>query len=418
MIGRRRDTLFLRLLLLMVGALLVSHLLAWWVVTRVAMGFLGPAADPPGAPARELRDPPPPGRHAGPPPRPDEGHGAQRPERSPGPPALPRLGTLPPTPGVPDATLPAARAGHGLPTPVLVLDYALRILVIACAAWWGARWLSGPVDRMVHRAHDLADGLARGEPPAPLDDTRGPVELREAAGVFNGMAQRLWRDFRGRGLLMASISHDLRTPLTRMRIRLEEWLPDPRAQRCIDDLHEMNTLIDGAIEVFRAEDPQARPPQTVDLTALVQSLVDDLSEAGVAVPVHGQAPLARARPDTLRRALDNLVANALRHARDASITLANEAGPVVHVDDRGPGVPAAMLDRITDPFFRLDPSRSRGSGGSGLGLHIAQTLIQAQGGRLTLANRPGGGLRASVRLAAAEGTGAQAFSSPTASATR
>lgn len=378
MIRGWRDTLFLRLLLLMVGALLASHLLAWWVVTRVVLdgnGPSGPRPEPPGQSG-------PRGPHVGGP--------------QPSAPPMPRLGTLPPTPGVPDIS--SRGPGHGLPTHALVVDYALRILVIGCAAAWGARWLSRPVGRMVRQAHGLADGLARGDPPSPIDAGHGPIELREAAGVFNGMAQRLWRDFRGRGLLMASISHDLRTPLTRMRIRLEEWLPDPRARRCIDDVHEMNRLIDGAIEVFRAEGPQAQGLQTVDVQALVQSLVDDLAETGVVVPIHGHAPHARARPDMLRRALDNLVHNALRHARDASVTLADENGPVVHVDDRGPGVPEGLLDRITDPFVRLGPSLGREGAGSGLGLHIAQSLVQAQGGTLTLANRDGGGLRASVRL--------------------
>lgn len=375
MITRWRDTLFLRLFLLMVGAVLASHLLAWWVVTRLVLD-----APPPVAAGPAGRPPPMPGG------RPD------------GPPPLPRLGALPPTPGLPDVEPAHRRPDRGLPTHALVIDYGLRLIVLGAAAAWGARWLSRPVGRMVRRAHDIADGLARGEPPRPLDEGRGPVELREAAAVFNGMAHRLWSDFRGRGLLMASISHDLRTPLTRMRIRLEDWLPDPRAQRSVDDVNEMNRLIDGAIEVFRADEPQASPPQTVELMALVQSLADDLAETGRPVAVHGAAVRARARPDTLRRALDNLVGNALRHAQDPSVTVADEGGPVIHVDDRGPGVPEAMLGRITDPFVRLDPSRSRESGGSGLGLHIALTLVQAQGGSLTLANRPGGGLRATVRL--------------------
>lgn len=375
MITRWRDTLFLRLFLLMVGALLGSHLLAWWVVTRLVLGTLPPPAD-------GMRPVPASGPPAGP-------------RASP---PVPRLGTLPPTPGLPDIADPGKGRPHSLPAQALVVDYGLRLLVLGLAAWWGARWLSRPVRHMVSRAHDLAGNLTRGEPPRPLDERQGPVELREAAGVFNGMAQRLWRDFRGRGLLMAAISHDLRTPLTRMRIRMEDWLPDPRAQRCVDDVNEMNRLIDGAIEVFRADEPQAVPPQTVDLMALVQSLTDDLAETGSTVVLHGAAVRARARPDTLRRALDNLVGNALRHARDVSVTVADEGGPVIHVDDRGPGVPEAMLGRITDPFVRLDPSRSRDSGGSGLGLHIALTLVQAQGGSLGLANRQGGGLRATVRL--------------------
>jgi protein-histidine pros-kinase len=393
-----RDTLFRRLFLLMVLALMGSHLLSFLVVSRLLM----PARWT--EPRLEQRpDDFEPGDEL--PPR-FPAPGASRPG---GPPPMPVLGSLPPTPGLPGTQPRMVGPGPGgagpwnasLRWPALWLDYGLRLALMALAAWWGARWLSGPVRRMVEAARGVSDQVSRGQMPAPLDEQLGTVEVREAAQVFNQMSEQLAREFRGRGLLMASISHDLRTPLTRMRIRLESLQPAAQAQRCVDDIREMNALIDGAIDVFRAEDPGAEPLQPTDVFALVQSLADDRQETGQAVGLQGQPLVAQARPLALRRALDNLVGNALRHAGAAEVSvLADPAdgGPLIRVDDRGPGIPPAQLPRVLEPFYRLDPSRSRSSGGAGLGLHIARSLLQAQGASLRLSNREGGGLRAEIRL--------------------
>ena len=386
MTRRRIDTLFTRLLLLMVAALVGSHLVAWFVVTRLAMPAGPSAADglppAPGVLAPGRTPPVPAGVRPAP-------------ARSDVP--LPTLGSLPPTPGLP------SEPGHpgpdrALPPMVLALDYGIRLLVLAAAAAWGARWLSRPVHRMVRSAESLAKDVARGVAPIPLDDRRGSAEVREMARVFNQMAARLTEAFHGRGLLMAAISHDLRTPLTRIRIRLESLLPDARAERCVDDVREMNGLIDSAINVFRAGDEADEPMQATDLLALVQSLVDDLAETGRVVPLQGHSVLALCRPTALRRALDNLVGNALRHAGSVEVTVLSLGGPCILVEDRGSGIPETQLQQALQPFYRVDPSRSRDTGGHGLGLHIARTLLQAQDGSLQLSNRRGGGLRAEVRL--------------------
>lgn len=366
-----RDTLFTRLFVLMLVALLGSHLVAWFVVTRIALPATAAAQahDRAGrhVQAGELRSPP-----------------------------LPTLGSLPPTPG-----LPSSMSDHmppALPALVLWLDYGIRLVLIGAAAAWGARWVARPVQQMVRSAHALGDGMARGETPPPLDESHGTAELREASRVFNQMASRLAETFRGRGLLMASISHDLRTPLTRMRIRLEGLLPDPRAQRCVEDIREMNGLIDGAISVFRAEDPSAEPPQVTDVLALVQSVVDDLAEAGQTVALQGHPLVALVKPMALQRAVGNLIGNALRHGGSAEVTVLAMGGPRILVEDRGMGIPDAQLQRVLEPFYRLDPSRSRETGGSGLGLHISRALLQGQGATLELSNRSTGGLRAEIRL--------------------
>lgn len=374
-----RDTLFTRLLLLILVAVVTSHLVAWLVVTRWVLPALAVQAPLPPSP-------------------PDRGG---PPARSP---PLPTLGSLPPgafgTGAAADPGRPAG-APPQLPAQALAVDYGIRILLIALAAWWGARWLANPVRRMVAASRQLAAGIADGRTPEHLDERRGTTEVQEAAQVFNRMADQLAREFRGRGLLMASISHDLRTPLTRMRIRLESLQPRPLAQRCIDDIHEMNGLIDGAISVFRADDPTDEPLQATDVLALVQSLCDDLEETGQTVVLHGHALVAMARPAALRRAIGNLVGNALQHGGSAEVTVMSLGGACVVVEDRGPGIPDDQLQRVLEPFHRLDPSRSRNTGGAGLGLHIAHTLLLAQGATLNLCKRSGGGLRAEVRLQAA-----------------
>jgi protein-histidine pros-kinase len=404
-----RDTLFRRLFVLMVVAVMGSHLVAWFVVTRFAMPDLvderprtvSAPADwpwPGGAPGDGPRPDAPP-LAAGPRPGDPPGNGL-RIRRSP---PMPILGSLPPTPGLPGTAsdLPLVSVpNRSLPTRVLVLDYGIRILLMGLAAWWGARWLSRPVARMVDAAREVGDAVSRGATPAPLDERRGTVEVREAAQVFNRMSERLAQEFRGRGLLMASISHDLRTPLTRMRLRLENLQPADLAQRSVGDIQEMNELIDGAIGVFRAEDAHAEALQPTDVFALVQSLSDDLAETGQQVELQGLPLVALAKPAALRRAVSNLIANALRYGGGAQVTVLADPLPTIRIDDRGPGIPDDQLQRVLEPFYRLDPSRNRDSGGAGLGLHIASSLLRGQHATLSLANRPGGGLRAEVRLRA------------------
>lgn len=366
----RLDTLATRLFLLMLLALLGSHLVAWLVLTRLVLPDLGP---------EHLLGPP----------------AETQPTQQHRPP-MPTLGSLPPTTGLAPAGAPQGRSA--LPPMALLLDYGIRVLLIGAAAAWGARWLAHPVQRMVRSAHALSEGLTQGEAPPPLDEQRGTAEVREASRVFNQMAGRLAEAFRGRGLLMAAISHDLRTPLTRMRIRLEGLLPDPRAQLCVEDIREMNGLIDNAISVFRTEDASDEPMQPTDVLALVQSLVDDLAETGQAVGLKGHSVVATVKPMALRRAVGNLIGNALRHGGSAEVTVLLLGGPRILVEDRGSGIPEAQLQRVLEPFYRLDPSRSRDTGGSGLGLHIARSLLHGQGASLELSNRPSGGLRVEIRL--------------------
>ena len=308
-----------------------------------------------------------------------------------------------------------------------MLDYAVRLLVIAAAAALAARWLAAPMRRLVDASSALATSLGHGGggslagDPAraagtalpQLDEHRGTVEVREAARVFNRMARELERQFRARGLFVAALSHDLKTPLTRLRLRLEG------DERSAADIREMAALVDSALEVFRPSAEEERAV-AVDVAALVQSLVDDAVERGESVTsttagtgataaigstvIDSAAPaasaaIARVAPLSLKRVLDNVLGNALRYAGAAEIAVQTGADRIeIVVADRGPGIPPPLLEAVFEPFVRVDSSRHRASGGTGLGLYIARDLLSRHGGSIALAPREGGGLVATIRL--------------------
>ncbi|MFG6412952.1 ATP-binding protein [Roseateles sp. DC23W] len=368
---REWDRLGLRLFLLMWAALALSHLAAW---TLVSQTLPGPGGAPPSPPPHAEGRPPMPPPH-------DGFDGAGPPARAGQPAAhVPTFPSLPPD----------------LPWGASLIDYGVRLLVIALAAWWGSRWLARPVRRLVSAAQQLTPALAQGRPAPLLAEDDGTREVREAASVFNRMAAELGGQFEERGLMMAAISHDLRTPLTRMRLRLETGEVETQVRdRCIDDLREMNRLVESVIDVFRPAD--VLPTQRVDLAALAQSAVDDLAEMGARISFDGPPAVIIGDPVALRRVVDNLVGNALRYAGSARVRVDLAAGVTrLVVEDDGPGIPEAELERVRQPFRRVEGSRNRETGGTGLGLYIAQQLVRRQGAVLTLSNRAEGGLRAEV----------------------
>jgi protein-histidine pros-kinase len=373
---RSWDRLGLRLFLLMWAALAFSHLAAWSLVSQTLR-----------APASDMMGGPPPlhaeGGRPMPPPPGDLGDGPPPPRAIRGPQAPGHVPTLPSLP--PD-----------LPWGAALVDYGVRLAFIALAAWWGSRWLARPVRRLVSAAQGLTPALAQGRPAPELNEHEGTREVRDAAAVFNRMAAELSGQFEERGLMIAAISHDLRTPLTRMRLRLETGEVEAGVrERCVEDIREMNRLVESVIEVFRPAETAAA--QRVDLSALAQSAVDDLAETGAAVTFNGPPAIVGADPVALRRVVDNLVGNALRYAGSARVSVELSAGVTrLVVQDDGPGIPEAELERVRQPFRRVEGSRSRTTGGTGLGLYIAQQLVRRQGALLVLTNRPEGGLRAEV----------------------
>ncbi|OWQ49043.1 hypothetical protein CDL60_04010 [Roseateles noduli] len=285
----------------------------------------------------------------------------------------------------------------------LTLDYGIRLLVTGLAAWIASRWLSRPMRDLVRASQALGQSLHKQDRLPLLDEKRGTLEVRESAQVFNAMARQLRRQFNERGLMVAAISHDLRTPLTRLRMRLETLdIEEIQRQRSVEDIREMNALVDAVMELFRGDGPGAAEPLVdVDLGALAQALTDDLIEQAMPVTFEddGEPVLAKGQPMALRRVLGNLVGNAVRYGGSAEVRVGRDAqGVWLRVTDSGPGIPEDKLEAVFEPFFRLEESRNRHTGGAGLGLYIARELTLRQRGSLTLSNRPESGLVAELRL--------------------
>jgi len=279
------------------------------------------------------------------------------------------------------------------PTRVLI-SFAVLLLAVLGVSLLAVRWLTRPLERLAQ----AADTLGRDLDQPPLPDS-GPDEMRRAAKAFNTMQARLQRLVNDRARLLAAISHDLKTPLTRMRLRAELLEDNDLRVRLLADIDEMSHLVETTLDFVRdaAGDEPARP---LDVDALLGALQADYEDTGRTVDIDGQmmAPFS-GRPQALRRALANLVDNAFNYAGTAAIEI--DDGPSVlelRIIDRGPGLPEEALERVLEPFQRGETSRSRATGGTGLGLAIARSIARAHGGELTLANRPGGGLIAQLRL--------------------
>jgi two-component system osmolarity sensor histidine kinase EnvZ len=276
------------------------------------------------------------------------------------------------------------------------LGWGAALLVLALlGAWLIASLMAKPLARLAEAARQIGHGYA----PAPLDET-GPRELATVSGAFNRMASDLEALERERAMVLAGISHDVRTPLSRLRLALEMSGADPAAaQGMTADIDEMDQVIGQFLDFARGE---AEPRAAQDPGALLEELAAHYAKLGrkVAVRGGGAAPFPFAR-QALRRALGNLVDNALRYAGEpVEVELRQEGGKVVfEVLDRGPGIPEGEAERLKRPFTRLDEARG-GHGGAGLGLAIVERVARAHGGRLDLAARPGGGLAARLTLGA------------------
>lgn len=227
----------------------------------------------------------------------------------------------------------------------------------------------------------------------------GPREVRQAAQAFNRMQARIDRLIADRTQALAAVSHDLRTPLARLRLRAG-FLDDAEVQQQIDaDLDEMDAMIGSTLAYLRGDEEQEEV-RSADIAAMLQTLCGDAEDMGKAVTYEGP-PQARlpCRAIALKRAFANVIDNAVKYGTSARVVLADRGRElVIHVDDAGPGVPEEQLESVFQPFYRLEESRNRGTGGSGLGLAIARQAVGHHGGSVTLQNLAGGGLRASIRL--------------------
>ena len=283
------------------------------------------------------------------------------------------------------------------PAPWLFGVLGVQLLLLAGCAWLAVRLAVRPLTRLARAAEELDP-----DKKSPLLDAAGPAEVAHAAVAFNAMQDRIAAHLAERMQMLGAISHDLQTPITRMKLRTEFMDPSADRDKLAQDLNEVERLVREGIDYARSAHGKTETPARIDLNAFLDSLVCDYQDTGKDVSLSGDAvPPLLTRPHALRRILGNLIDNALKFAGAAEVRVAAHggAGLSIFVLDRGPGIPAAELDAVLQPFYRLESSRSRDTGGTGLGLAIAHQLATALGGALILSNREGGGLSAEVRIA-------------------
>lgn len=338
------DSLFARLFGVFLLAIVVAHLLAfvWFSHFR----HPGPPPPPPPPPHEQFE-----GHMVGPPP--------------------------PPPPRLPFWSMP----------------FLFQLLALVGAAWFGARLLASPVERLGNAALQLSEDLDS----PPLPET-GPQEAQRAAQAFNRMRERIREQVQQRGRMLVAVSHDLRTPLSRLKLRVEE-IDNPQLRaRFAQDLGEMIGMLDSTLHYLHQE-RTSEALQWFDVNALVESLAEDACEHGARVSVEGQCAPLKVQPLALRSCLSNLLDNALRYAGEVQLILRDSGQQVeILVRDHGPGIPAQMREQVFEPYFRLEGSRNRNSGGVGLGLAIAREAARRHGGDLHFEETTGGGATAVLRL--------------------
>jgi signal transduction histidine kinase len=282
---------------------------------------------------------------------------------------------------------------NGIWTSRSAISLGVTAVIISICAALIAQGMSRPMRRLA----GAAEALGRGENVPPLPE-HGPDDIRNTTEAFNRMQARLQRFVEDRTRMLAAIGHDLRTPLTSLRLRAEFVTDEETREKMLTTLDELRHMTEATLALSR-DQAFEEPTRNVDLSALVQSLCDDLAELGQEVSFDG-APTTgyRCRADSLKRALRNLIENAVRYGERARVRL--EAAPEtisIIIEDDGPGIPESEMESVFAPFFRLEESRNRETGGIGLGLSIARDIVRHHGGDISLANT-GRGLRAEILL--------------------
>jgi signal transduction histidine kinase len=256
-----------------------------------------------------------------------------------------------------------------------------------------ARSITRPLSELASAADSIGRDLRQ-----PKIAERGAREIRNAARAFNTMQDRMQRYLDSRSRVLAAMSHDLKTPLTRLRLQVE-MLDDTVTQgRLGKQLDEMESMVHGALALFRGlDDNEGFTP--LDINDMLATLQSEFAEMNAKVSIEGHATRSVfGKPQALRRCLTNLIANAVKFGSQAAVVVEDGSSLVIRVRDDGPGIPEDQLERVFEPFYRLESSRNRDTGGSGLGLSIARDVIQAHGGSLVLRNLPVRGLEAIVAL--------------------
>jgi signal transduction histidine kinase len=277
-----------------------------------------------------------------------------------------------------------------------LLSMGIMAIIILAASVWAVRRVTAPLASLSGAAERLGNDLNA----PPLPET-GTVETRQASRAFNAMQARLRGLIENRTRMLAAISHDLRTPLTLLRLRAENVENVGERERMLGTIAEMDAMVAATMQLARDE-ARAEPRRPTDLAALLGSAVHDMADAGLAVTMEPASPVIyECQPGALKRALTNLLENAVKYGKQARAAIRSTPQVIeITIDDEGPGIPEEELPRVFQPFYRVEGSRSRETGGIGLGLAIALSVVQAHGGELALANRSAGGLRAKITLPA------------------
>ncbi|WP_367379780.1 ATP-binding protein [Collimonas arenae] len=281
-------------------------------------------------------------------------------------------------------------------TPHPSTPVSFFLLLIACLAYLVARMTARPIRHLANAAGELGRDIER----PPLDEG-GPTEVRRAAIAFNAMQARIKQQIQHRTNILAAITHDLQTPLTRLRLRMEKVGDGELRDKLVQDLGVMQSMVREGLDLARSAD-STEPMQKLDIDSLLDSVCADATDAGQDARLEGRTGASiMAQPNTLRRCLTNLVDNAIKYGHYARLRVVREESEIViRIRDAGPGVPAEHMEAIFVPFFRLETSRSRNTGGTGLGLTIARNIAENHRGRLQLRNHPDGGLEATLRFPA------------------
>lgn len=272
---------------------------------------------------------------------------------------------------------------------------AIQLLVLGVCAWFAVRLVTRPLARLAEAADELGPDLK-----ARQLAEEGPTEVAHAARAFNAMQGRIAGYMAERVEILAAISHDLQTPITRMRLRTDLMDNEKDQAKFKQDLDAMHALVREGVTYARTLHGTTEPPSRINADALFESMVSDYEDSGQQVRLQGRvgAPIVT-RPNALRRILTNLIDNALKFGSEVQVQVQGSAtGLAIAVVDNGPGIPPEHLDDVFKPFYRVEGSRNRSTGGTGLGLAIAQQLAVAMGASLTLRNRPEGGLQATLTM--------------------
>ncbi|MBD8706341.1 HAMP domain-containing histidine kinase [Pseudomonas sp. CFBP 13711] len=355
---RSADTLFARLFGGAMLAIVLAHLLAF-----VWFHHYGPRMPPPPGCDRPMESQmqPPPERDAA------TDDDLQRPP--------PPQGCRPPMLGIP------------------LVPLLFQLISLVLAAWFGAKALSRPIRRLSEAAERLSENLD--SPPLAAN---GPREARQAAQAFNLMQERIREQVQQRGRMLAAVSHDLRTPLARLKLRVEQ-IDEPRLHgQMSQDLNDMIGMLDATL-TYLNEQRTSEALQYFDVQALIESLAENAQDNGDDIQASGTCRPLKSQPMALRSCLNNLIDNALRYAGHARVEIEDASDRLrVSVIDHGPGIPEDLREVVFEPFYRVESSRNRNSGGVGIGMTIAREAARRMGGDLRLEKTPGGGLTAVLDL--------------------